>query len=205
MGASAQSQFSGTVTSAFALTAAAWKYRQRMASLGSWGLALLVALGSAVACGNTEHGQPTTQSGGSAGAGGDGLSVAGSSAARKSTGGAGVSGHAGALNAGGTAAGGHSANAGAAGDAEGATAGVTEGGAAGGAEGGTVGESEGGAGGAGMCSQGCTKANAGNFCGQNEVTWLCSPGSTLFQAQCRDAGTNAIRYCCPAAFMANCL
>jgi hypothetical protein len=172
-----------------------------MASSASWCLALWVAFGSAVACGNTEHGQPTTQSGGSAGAGADGLSSVG--ATGQSTGGAGPSDHAGAPSkagsaTGGTAVGGRSGNGGA--------AGLTEGGVAGVAEGGAAGASEGGAGDAGMCSPGCTKQNAGNFCGQNDVTWVCSPGydSALFQAQCRDAATNAIRYCCPVAFMTNC-
>lgn len=62
------------------------------------------------------------------------------------------------------------------------------------------------AGAAGSCPVGCTTENAGNFCGSAQVTWVCNTGfdSDLFNSNCTDAATNAIRYCCPKSFRPQC-
>jgi hypothetical protein len=56
------------------------------------------------------------------------------------------------------------------------------------------------------CDVGCSTKNTGDFCGAGEVTWLCTNSfdRVLFNANCHDAATNAIRYCCPPAFLAAC-
>ncbi len=73
-------------------------------------------------------------------------------------------------------------------------------------DGGTGGAPEGSGGAAGACEQACTTMNAGGFCGPNTVTWLCQAGYDfqLFNSQCTDAATGAIRYCCPPDFKGEC-
>src|SRR4051812_34801572 len=173
-----------------------------MASSGSRLLALVIGLGSAAACGNAQRGPQTTASGGSAGSAGGGLPSA-AGIGGQLTGGAGPNGHPRGLpNAGGAtggaAAGGPPANGGA--------AAMTESGAGGMLDGGAGGMSEGGAGGGEPCSPGCREEGFGTFCKQEETSWVCSNthDRELFNASCRTAATNAIRYCCPAAFMAHC-
>ena len=63
------------------------------------------------------------------------------------------------------------------------------------------------AGAGGVCSQPCTPNEAGQFCGQDQVTWVCNGlgfDFELFNQECQDAGTGAIRYCCPPAFTGEC-
>jgi hypothetical protein len=159
-------------------------------AFGSW-LLLLASMG---ACGNTEEARPTA-SGGAGGAGGAGGSSDGAQAAAGSS--ADNGGQAGAVPGGG-------------GDAGLApTAGTAP---SGGGMGGNAGESgEGGApvgsaGEGGACHQACTSQNASAFCGQDEVTWVCQAGFDyeLFNSECRDAATGAIRYCCPPSFKGEC-
>lgn len=177
-----------------------------MARVGSgWAWTLVVAgVMAAAACGSTEHGQPASSGGADAAAGTSGTVLAGANVGGgpSTSGGAEPTAHAGAQpNAGqasaGTAAGGSSPSAGA--------GGFTEGGASlSGA--GAGGESEGGAAGAPSCDSGCTTESFSNFCQQGEITWVCSNNydSALMRASCRDAATNAIRYCCSPAFMTRC-
>jgi hypothetical protein len=57
------------------------------------------------------------------------------------------------------------------------------------------------------CAAGCTSTTTGVFCNAGETQWTCTSGKfnpTSFNAYCRDAGTNAIRYCCPPSFMPLC-
>jgi hypothetical protein len=58
------------------------------------------------------------------------------------------------------------------------------------------------------CAAGCkSKTTGGTFCNAGETEWTCQSGNfnpTSFNAYCRDAGTNAIRYCCPASFVPLC-
>jgi hypothetical protein len=57
------------------------------------------------------------------------------------------------------------------------------------------------------CAAGCSSTTTGTFCNAGEVQWTCTSGNfnpTSFNAYCRDAGTNAIRYCCPASFVPLC-
>jgi hypothetical protein len=49
---------------------------------------------------------------------------------------------------------------------------------------------------------------SGTFCKLNEVQWIChGPNANLtpFIQSCRDAATNAVRYCCPPSFRSSCL
>ncbi|HKY40814.1 MAG TPA: hypothetical protein VJN18_32990, partial [Polyangiaceae bacterium] len=73
-------------------------------------------------------------------------------------------------------------------------------------EGGSGGAVEAAAGAGGACTEHCTMKNAGQFCGQNQVTWVCNVGFDyeLFNQECQDAGTSAIRYCCPPEFAGEC-
>jgi hypothetical protein len=62
-------------------------------------------------------------------------------------------------------------------------------------------------GGDSACAAGCTSTTTGTFCNAGETQWTCQPGKfnpTSFNAYCRDAATNAVRYCCPATFVTLC-
>jgi hypothetical protein len=56
------------------------------------------------------------------------------------------------------------------------------------------------------CNVGCSASKVAGFCNAGEVEWTCQTfGSlALFNASCRDAGTNAVRYCCSPSFLAMC-
>lgn len=159
-------------------------------ALGSW----LLLLALIAACGNTEKARPSA-SGGTGGAGGSSSGQGAQPATAGSEGDDG--GQAGAPVAGG----------GEAGTSLTAGTGPAEGGMGGGAgvasEGGAP---VGGAGDGGACHQACTAQNSSAFCEQDEVTWVCQSGFDfeLFNSECRDAATGAIRYCCPASFKGEC-
>ena len=57
------------------------------------------------------------------------------------------------------------------------------------------------------CNVGCAPSSQGSFCQAGEVQWACQNGPwdfKLFEANCRDAGTNLQRYCCPPTFLSMC-
>lgn len=157
----------------------------RLAALALLGLAGLWA------CGSTKKGSPSA-TGGDAGA-----------SAGVTSGGASSGGQAGTSPAGGGDAG--LSSSGSAGTEPTGDAGAGTGGVAS-SEGGAGGIAAGGAGVGGECSQQCTTMDAGAFCGQDEVTWVCEPGFDfeLFNEQCRDTATALIRYCCPPEFTGEC-
>jgi hypothetical protein len=161
----------------------------RLAALAVLGLAGLWA------CGSTEKGAPAA--GGAAGASAGATSSGGH--AGVPAGGKGNAGLSpGAGHAGSDAAGQAGANA--AGQAGAGLGGVAA------SEGGAGGSAAGGAGEGGACTQPCTTMDAGAFCQQDEVTWVCEPGAdfALWTAQCRDSATALIRYCCPPEFTGEC-
>jgi hypothetical protein len=60
---------------------------------------------------------------------------------------------------------------------------------------------------AGSCATGCAPENGSHFCGPSEITWVChvsGSGERVLAAACRDAATNAIRFCCPLSFASTC-
>jgi hypothetical protein len=57
------------------------------------------------------------------------------------------------------------------------------------------------------CDPACKSMNNSTYCTPPMVEWVCDGGldAAAFKAAgCVDQGTNAIRYCCPAAFMSQC-
>ena len=167
-----------------------------------WGLVASIAS----ACGSTEHRQTSMSPGGAASVGGNGsagTAIGGApSAGTAPTAQAGTLSKAGSTTGGAAAAGSPAASAGTTSAGEGGAAGAALGG-----EGGAAGLSDGGAGAPGQCAPGCTKQNFGNYCTENEAEWVCQNGADTepYATHCRNLPTGAVRYCCPSAYMANCL
>jgi hypothetical protein len=61
-------------------------------------------------------------------------------------------------------------------------------------------------GGDGGCIAGCSTRATSTFCAGGTVEWVCNGSSDLspFTAACQMVASGAIRYCCPAAFLARC-
>lgn len=61
-------------------------------------------------------------------------------------------------------------------------------------------------GGDGGCIAGCSTRTPSTFCAGGAVEWVCNGSSDLspFTAACQMLASGAIRYCCPAAFLAQC-
>jgi hypothetical protein len=77
----------------------------------------------------------------------------------------------------------------------------------GGASGGAGGSSGGSVDAASGCDPACTSSSSGTWCTAPTIEWVCGGGydrAAFVGAGCTELATNAIRYCCPASFQAQC-
>jgi len=58
----------------------------------------------------------------------------------------------------------------------------------------------------GGCIAGCSTRTPSTFCTGGTVEWVCNGSADLssFTAACQMVGSGLIRYCCPAAYLAQC-